>query len=1093
MAATNHQRIGAALHELAVGLRPFVERELRAKFGDEWLERGLAGPANGPRDLNADDPALLLRLLTDNWRSIFDAKLSRVDRNYVYEARDARNKWAHNESFSTDDALRVLDTIQRLLQAVSAGEQANVVDRERQELLRVRFDEQARQTRRRSTKTPLIETDALPAGLPGWRQVVEPHDDVASGRFDLAQYAADLHQVWRGEAASEYGDPEEFFRRTFITQGLRDLLVTAVRRFNGDGGDPIIKLQTNFGGGKTHSLIALYHLASGRPATQLPGVEQMLADTGLTLPDAEVRRVVLVGQQLQPSSVSRKADGIEVHTIWGELAWQLGGTDGYALVAEADRAGVNPGEALTTLLRTYAPCLILVDEWVAYARNLYGVSGLPAGSFDAQFSFAQALTDAARNEPRALLVASIPASDIEVGGDGGRAALERLENVIGRMEATWRTASTEESFEIVRRRLFKPLLAEKARERDAVVKAFRELYAQSSGEFPSECKEAEYERRMQAAYPIHPELFERLFGDWSELERFQRTRGVLRLMAKVIHSLWMREDPALLIMPGTIPIHEEAVAGELTRYLDGAWIPVIETDVDGPTSLPFQLDRENTSTFGRMSAARRVARTIYFGSAPSQQAANKGLDDRHVKLGCVQPGERSPVFGDALRRLSDQATYLYRDGSRYWYALKPTVTRLAQDRAASSVRADEVDEEIRQRLDAARQTTGEFVRVHTCPRAPGDVPDEDSARLVVLGPDYPHDAKSETSAARTFAETVLNDRAGGARRCRNTLVFLAADAAALDDLRTAARDWLAWTSIDRDRETLGLDAFQIRQVEQRVRETNETVDLRVAGTYQWVLNPTQPREDPTGPVRWEMVRVTGSDPLAERVSKKLVAEESLIPAYSGTRLRLDIDRVPLWRGDHMQVSQLWDDYTQYLYLPRLARRSVLDHAIDDGVSSMSWSTDTFAYADTFDDERYGGLVAGSRPAAVAPSGYLVRPERARAQLDVGLGADEGDDGDTGGTGHSGDQGTRESGDGAGGTTTPTRYYGHITLDSSRWTRTVADIAEAVVAQLEKAPGSRVKITLTVEANADEFTDNVQRTVTENASTLHFDASDFESG
>jgi len=1089
VAISNHQRVGQGLQELAAGLRPFVERELRAKLGDEWLERGLAGPAPAPGSVNADDPAVLLRLLADSWRTVFEAKLSRADRNYVYEARDARNKWAHNDTFSTDDALRVLDTFHRLLQSVSAGEQANAVDRMRQELLRVKFEEQARQTRR-TVARQLPEIDVAGTGLPGWRQVAEPHDDVASGRFELAQFAADLHQVWRGEAASEYGDPEEFFRRTYITEGLRELLLTAIRRLNGKGGDPVIKLQTNFGGGKTHSLIALYHLASGRSATELPGVEAMLADASLSLPAEPVRRVVLVGQQLQPSSVTTKPDGTEVRTIWGELAWQLGGAQGHALVADADRAGVNPGEALTTLLRQSAPCLILIDEWVAYARNLYGVSGLPAGSFDAQFTFAQALTDAARNEPRALLVATIPASDIEVGGEGGRAALERLENVIGRMEATWRTASTEESYEIVRRRLFKDLSPEQARQRDAVVKAFRELYAGAASEFPSECKEVEYERRMRAAYPIHPELFDRLFGDWSELERFQRTRGVLRLMAKVIHSLWMREDPSLLIMPGTIPIADEEVAGELTRYLDGAWTPVIETDVDGPNSLPFRLDRENTATFGKLAAARRVARTIYFGSAPSQHTANKGLDDRHVKLGCVQPGERSPIFGDALRRLSDQAMYLYRDGVRYWYGLQATVTRLAQDRAASQ-RSDEVDEQIRKRLDHLKQRPGQFAAVHPSPRTPGDVPDDDTARLVVLGPEHAHDPKSGSGEAQAFCERVLAERSGGARRCRNMLVFLAPDAAALADLRQAVRQWLAWSSIDRDRDTLGLDPFQLRQVEERLREADETVELRVAGTYQWVLNPTQSRDDPTGPVTWEVIRLSGSEPLAERVAKKLVAEESLIPAYSGMRLRLDIDRVPLWRGDHVAISQLWDDYCQYLYLPRLTRRGVLEAAIEDGVSTLSWSTDGFAYADTFDAGRYGGLVAGSRPAAIAPSGLLVRSEVAQQQLATETGAREGDGGMAtpapgGGRGPAG-----EGGEVTGAVEAPTRYYGSVTLDSTRWVRTVADIADAVVGQLEKGAGAKVSITIEVKAESDGFTDAVQRTVNENAATLKFETSEFE--
>jgi predicted AAA+ superfamily ATPase len=299
-----------------------------------------------------------------------------------------------------------------------------------------------------------------------------------------------------------------------------------------------------------------------------------------------------------------------------------------------------------------------------------------------------------------LLVVSILSSDIEVGGHGGRAALERLKNVIGRMESSWRPASAEEGFEIVRRRLFDDLSAESAPARDAVVKAFGSLYRSQKGEFPSGVGEQDYERRLTAAYPIHPELFDRLYGEWSTLDKFQRTRRVLRLMASVVHELWERSDANLLIMPATVPIDAPRVSSELTRYLEDGWTPVIESDVDGPNALPLRLDRDNPS-LGRYSATRRVARKIYLGSAPTQQAANRGIDDRSVKLGCVQPGEAPATFGDALRRLTDQATYLYVDGQRYWFSLQASVTRLAQDRATSHFSDDDVDEEIRRRLSSA--------------------------------------------------------------------------------------------------------------------------------------------------------------------------------------------------------------------------------------------------------------------------------------------------------------------------------------------------------------------------------------------------------
>ena len=1107
MALSNHERIGKAISLLGEGLAAFVARECEAQFGPNRPAAAQRVETRGgrPRQVNVRDPQFLLKVLWDEWNAIFSRKLSRADRSYIAELQAVRNSWAHNEKFSTGDALRGLDTAQRLLESVAAGAQANEVGNLHQELLRLKFEEQSRSARRSVAQRTQAGVEA---GLPSWREVIEPHDDVTSGRFEMAQYAADLHQVWRGAAADEYGDPTEFYRRTFITEGLGSLIVGAAERFAGTGGDPVVKLQTNFGGGKTHALIALYHLAGASRASDLPGVDDLLSSRGLHFPDGEVRRAVLVGHQLEPGSASAKPDGTVVHTMGGELAWQLGGSHAYSLVAQADRSGVNPGAALGELLRTYAPCLILIDEWVAYARQLYGQSGLPAGTYDSHFSFAQALADAAAATPKALLVATIPASQIEVGGEGGQAALTRLENLFGRVEANWRTASTEESFEIVRRRLFKQLSTDSVRRRETVVAAFAELYGANSGEFPPECREGDYRRRMLAAYPVHPELFDRLFGDWSNLERFQRTRGVLRLMAKVVHSLWMSNDANLLIMPGTIPVDDADVAAELTRYLDDGWRPVLEVDVDGPKALSWRLDSEN-APLGRYSAARRVARTVYFGSAPTQQAANKGLDDRSIKLGCVQPGERPATFGDALRRLSDRAMYLYRDASRYWYALAPTVTRLAQDRAAELKPLD-VDEEIRRRLGPQTARRGEFAAAHVCPRSAADVPDEDSARLVIIDPSFEHDRRSDHGRAREFATTVLNERSGGVRRHRNMIVFLAPDSARLEELREAVRQWLAWDSIRRDGETLDLDAFQTRQTETKVVEFDETVSQRIAETYQWVLNPDQPQDDPTGPMVWDTFRLpspgigrTGADTesLAERVSRKLIVEEALVPAYSGPRLRLDIDRVPLWRDCHVTVSQLWDDFTQYLYLPRLRDRSVLEEAVRDGVASLTWRADGFAYADAHapgsvdgDIGRYVGLRAGQALAALAPSGLVVSVDVAAAELaaefaeiaDAPEGAGAGTDGGP------------APGDGTGpspeptGPNLPTRYWGRVTLDSLHWTRAAADIADAIVNQLARVDGADVEITIEVEGTSPGgFDEGVQRTVTENAATLKFTAGDFE--
>ncbi len=546
-------------------------------------------------------------------------------------------------------------------------------------------------------------------GLKPWREVIRPHEDVATNNFNASEFAADLHMVSQRQGSDEYVDPVEFFRRTYLTEGLRDLLTRAVRRVGGDlNAPPAINLQTNFGGGKTHSMLALYHIFSGRPLTEYPQeVQELLAGSNLAELGSRVRRVTLVGTHLSPGRVSVKEDGTEVHTLWGELAWQLGGRAGYELVADADRTRTNPGDRLRDLIAAHAPCLILIDEWVAYARQLYGRDDLPAGTFDTQFTFAQTLTEAVKSVPGALLVISIPASDdgkdgedagsdLEVGGTNGREALRRLQNIVRRVADQWRPASAQESFEIVRRRLFQEPDGAARADINAVARQFVRFYAEHKGEFPRGCSEREYEDRIKAAYPIHPELFDRLYEDWSTLERFQRTRGVLRLMSPVVHALWVSGDAGPLIMPGSVPLDNSHVASELTQYLEDVWKPIVDADVDGPTSTPVGIDIERPM-FGQRALTRRLARTIFLGSAATLRSAHKGIEQQRVWLGVAVPGDTVGHFGSALHMLADRATYLYVDGARYWYDTQASVSRTAKD-YAERLQVEEVWAEIKQRL-----------------------------------------------------------------------------------------------------------------------------------------------------------------------------------------------------------------------------------------------------------------------------------------------------------------------------------------------------------------------------------------------------------
>lgn len=1119
MATTsNRDRVGQGFERLAAGLEPFVEVHMRRHDGEGWAERFVrSGPNTRPGQevaYSTSDPSFLLLVLVARWEEVFRPQLGNSLRSLVFELRDTRNRWAHNAAFSPAEAYRALDSIRILLEAVDAHE-ADEVRQAQDEVGRIMYERE--RTKEEAASSNVV--DAPTKGLKPWRQVILPHDDVAAGRFNVAEFAADLELVRTGDpqTSPEYRDPIPFFERTYLTHGLRDLLRDGLRRIAGLGGQPVYNCQTNFGGGKTHSLIALYHLFSGVQAADLPPEARALVEAEVTEIPA-VRRAVVVGNRFGAGEVHVKPDGTEVNTLWGEIAWQLGdaagdGAAGYAIVASSDQHRTNPGDKLRELFQHYAPCLVLIDEWVAYARELYGADPLPGGSFDTQFGFAQALTESARAVDGVLLVVSIPASespdrereaggeaaaepvvsDLEVGGVGGREALRRLTHVVSRQAEHWQPATGDESFEIVRRRMFQPLDPERDADRDEVAEAFGEHYRRQRSEFPPECAEHRYVERIKAAYPIHPEVFDRLYREWSTVDRFQRTRGVLRLMAAVIHALWASDDQSPLILPCSIPIDEPKVESELTSKLDDHWRPVIAADVDGAGSRPAIIDRE-VPNLGRVHATRRVARTIFLGAAPTLRSPNRGIEVERIRLGSCFPNDAVALFGDALNRLADQAPHLYVDRSRYWFDVQENINRTARDDADRLLDGtrDEVHTEIVDRLRAERGT-GDFTRVHAAPRTSDDVADDDLARLVVLPPESPHIARAAESPARLAALELLERRGNVPRQYKNMLVFAAADQRRLEDLERAAAEYLAWKGILDRSDDLVVSTQQLKHAEAMMRRSNEAIDLRLAETYQWVLVPRQP--DPVGGIELEEVHLDAQGTVAQRASRKLISEGALAVQFPAQVLRSKLDRelATLWEDGHVALRDLWQAFAKYVYLPRLRDVEVLVAAAEAGPALLTWQTDGFATAVAVgDDARYLGLATSSHPGKLDPTALLVNPAFALGQLEQEASdqPDRKQEDESGGGDHpAGDGG---NGDDSVPRRPPTRFTGVVQLDPSRPSRDFGRVAQEVIEHLTALVGADVDITVEVRAKRDDgLPDDVVRTVMENARTLKFDRYDLD--
>ncbi len=833
-----------------------------------------------------------------------------------------------------------------------------------------------------------------------WRTVAAPHPDVAAGRYRKDEYMADLGAVVSGEAETEYRDPVDFYRRTFVTAGIRELLSSVIGRLQTGDGDPVVQLKTAFGGGKTHSMLALYHLVSAPDRI----VRQGLAPQGLGAVSLDqlprVRVAVLACASLDPNKPRphRGLAGQPVRTLWGDVAAQLGGSDGYALVREADERGIAPGgDTLAALLRASSPCLILIDEFVAYVRNMYRAPiPPPGGSFDSNMTFVQALTEAVKRVPNAALVASLPVSKPELGGEGGQAALERVEPIFGRVEAVWRPVGVEESFEVVRRRLFSEVTDATAR--DATCQAFLRLYQRHRDAFPPEASERRYLERLQGAYPLHPEVFDRLYNDWSTLDGFQRTRGVLRLMAAVVHSLWAANDTAPLILPGSLPLAEDAVRGELTKPLPETenWNTVVETDVDGPRSAAFRLDTQY-QRFGKILAARRLARSIFLQTAPASAPGAegsgrviRGVEEPRLRLGVVQPDESLGLFHDALDQLQqNETTYLHRStgeggqaGDRFWFDLRQSLDRLMQARARDLQRdgdepAREIARRLRDQVTEAQRNGGKrvFAAVHVVAEhrdaleASRQVLDEDAVRLVVLGPAFGY-REGGGSQAESAARTVLAQRGDEPRRYQNLVLFLTPHQTESENLIRQAARFLAWASIERDAKQLNLDAYQVDEAQRSRAAQDKALNQALDGAYRNLLVPAQAVTEeadgpkagalrldavPTTPVEGNVIQGAARRAEGDEAVRRALAPELLIPELARW----------FWRERRdVEMAHLWDCLARYSYLPRLRDADVLRATVGAGVQ-----TGLFAYAQGRQEQgQYDGVAF--RQTVTWPEGRL---------------------------------------------------------------------------------------------------------------------------
>jgi predicted AAA+ superfamily ATPase len=939
-----------------------------------------------------------------------------------------------------------------------------------------------------------------------WREITVPHRDVLEGTFQQSEFAADITAVHTGKATREYQEASAFFDRTFITEGMRLLLTQVAQRLAGKGGEPVIQLQTAFGGGKTHTMLAVYHLATRKCAlSDMAGIPELIERAGL-MDVAQARVAVIDGTAHAPGQPWKHGKQV-IKTLWGELAWQLGGSDGFALVKDADATGTSPGkDVLRELLAAFGPCVVLIDELVAFVRQFPEGQTLSGGTYDSNLSFVQALTEATKLVPNAIVLASLPESEVEAGSQRGVAALRALEKAFGRVQALWKPVATEEAFEIVRRRLFEPV--RDAKVRDAVCRAFADAYVAEGSKLPAETQEGRYYDRLVQAYPIHPEIFDRLYEDWTTIDGFQRTRGVLKLMAKVIYRLWKDDNKDLLILPGSLPLHDSSTRNELTYYLPAGWDAVVERDIDGERSETTELENREPR-FGQVGAARRVARALFLGTAPSSAATTasiRGIDRARVILGCLQPGQTSSVYSDALNRLADRLHYLNssgdktQDATRFWFDTRANLRREMEDRKRRFDDKTEVRGKIAEALKQGPGSATFFDGVHIF-TPHGDVPDDSALRLVVLPPEKWY-SKEESRLAVDAALEWMRTNGTKPRHRWNRLLFLAADHNTLSRLNDAARVALAWGSIvdDIKEARLTIDNLQEKQAKKELQSAEEVLPRAARECYRWLLCPTQETPTDAKPSIEAFPVNTTAGSVSREIERVCVENELVITAWSPVHLRAKLKELYWKEGQPVTGAMaFWEDTLRYLYLPRLKGRDVLDKAVWTGAASR----DFFGTAYGQQDGKFDGFQFGSGSVQIDDTLLLIEPEAAAQyeasqkkpapQEPVSGGGEQPETTSTGSNGAgSGATGPGTPAPGGAGTSKAKSFYGTVEVAPATAKMRLVQIADEIIAVLGSDPNALVKVVVEVSAEFPEGAkETVKRAVSENARSLGLKSADWE--
>jgi hypothetical protein len=769
-----------------------------------------------------------------------------------------------------------------------------------------------------------------------WTEVVAPHRDVASGDFDMGTFAANLAAVaYRTEdAAPVYMDAAEFFGATYLTPAMSALLDDVFAALAGQPGDRAVQLRTPFGGGKTHTLLALYHLAAARDraVAAAGGALDELPDPG------PVRLAVLSGEYLDPAR-GREVDGRKIKTLWGELAYQLGGWDAYdALLVDGEESTPPSGKDLVPLLAE-APALVLLDEVLVYIVKGKALRQGDTTAGQLALVFVQNLSEAVNQTRRAAMVYSLQASVGEAVQEEG--LLTALEHITGRIDVRREPVSGDEVLRVVQRRLFAslgdgPVVEQVASEYAKLLRGDLQAQAETEENRLEAAEAAErLERRIAECYPFHPELIDLMYQRWGSLPSYQRTRGALQFLATVVHALWSQRGsrlPQALIAPGDVDLGDEPVrtsffeqVGEATQYA-----AVVQADFLGPNAGTRTVDERigrESPALRSLRVGTRVATAIALLSFGAREGEESGGLEREVIQACLVPGLDGNVIREALADMRRETLlYLHYTGRRYRFETKPNLNLLVANEQ-NKLTSEEVMATVRAKFERGIGAGGQQISIW--PRSSAEVADGLPAFVIVY---LPTDA--DTSGEELAR--VVTHCGDAPRKYKNGLALVVAAGPTVDAAREAGRTLNAVSALLGQAARHQFSPEQKDELKERAAEAERALTTSIGQMYERILLPVG--IDGPGGVRFETVEL-GTVLSAGRSIHERVRDALNLHVFDALKPKRLLALTKLAERAAVRCDALIESFFSYYEFTKLWGVGPLHEAIAAGVASGD-----FAYA-----------------------------------------------------------------------------------------------------------------------------------------------------